>query len=86
MTHDERVFYHTYTTCETPAEHAERIVTLEELLAEMYLPVHEMCGSAKLTCDGCLFFGEGIPCDLTKLYNRMREMGVNPSDYGIEVE
>ena len=31
MTHDERVHYHTYTTCETPAEHAERIVKLEEL-------------------------------------------------------
>lgn len=34
MTHDERVFYHMYTTCETPAEHAERIVALEELLAD----------------------------------------------------
>lgn len=32
MTHDERIFYHTYTTCETPAEHAERIVRLEELV------------------------------------------------------
>ena len=36
MTHDERVFYHTYTTCETPAEHAERIVKLEELLTDAY--------------------------------------------------
>ena len=36
MTHDERVFYHTYTTCETPAEHAERIVKLEELVVDFH--------------------------------------------------
>lgn len=35
MTHDERIFYHTYTTCEGIAEHAERIVALEELVADM---------------------------------------------------
>lgn len=30
-----RVSYHMYATCETPAEHAERIVALEELVADM---------------------------------------------------
>lgn len=36
MTHEERIHYHTYVTCETPAEHAERIVALEELAQDMY--------------------------------------------------
>ena len=36
MTHDERVFYHTYTTCEGIAEHAERIVRLEELVRDLF--------------------------------------------------
>ena len=31
----ERLNYHMYTTCETPAEHAERIVKLEELCADI---------------------------------------------------
>ena len=39
MTNEERkqrLHYHTYVTCETPAEHAERIVKLEELCADIY--------------------------------------------------
>ncbi|MBR3383682.1 MAG: hypothetical protein IKG69_00480 [Atopobiaceae bacterium] len=32
--HDRRVWHHMYETCETPAEHAERIVRLEELVAD----------------------------------------------------
>lgn len=35
MTHDERVHYHMYVTCEGIAEHAERIVKLEELVRDM---------------------------------------------------
>lgn len=34
--HERRVFHHMYETCETPAEHAERITCLEELVADMY--------------------------------------------------
>ena len=33
----QRLHYHTYVTCETPAEHAERIVKLEELVQDMRL-------------------------------------------------
>ena len=32
MTHDERIHYHMYETCEGIAEHAERIVALEKLV------------------------------------------------------
>ena len=35
MTHDERIHYHMYETCEGIAEHAERIVALEELVEDM---------------------------------------------------
>jgi hypothetical protein len=35
MTHDERVWHHTYETLEGIAEHAERIASLEELVLEM---------------------------------------------------
>lgn len=43
MTREERIHYHTYVTCETPAEHAERIVALEELAAELYPYVCDPC-------------------------------------------
>lgn len=36
MTHDERIHYHMYETCEGIAEHAERIVALEELVRDMW--------------------------------------------------
>lgn len=38
MTNKERqarISHHMYDTCETPAEHAERIVSLEELALDM---------------------------------------------------
>ena len=35
MTHEERVHHHMYDTCEGIAEHAERIVALEELVRDM---------------------------------------------------
>ena len=45
MTHEERVHYHMYDTCEGIAEHAERIVALEELVRDMWL--HSYCSIAK---------------------------------------
>lgn len=36
MTHEERVHHHMYETCEGIAEHAERIVSLEELVQDLY--------------------------------------------------
>ena len=43
MTHDERIHYHMYETCEGIAEHAERIVALEELVRWMYDRMDESC-------------------------------------------
>ncbi len=42
MTHEERVHYHMYVTCEGIAEHAERIVALEELVADY---INAACGA-----------------------------------------
>ena len=63
-------------SCDSYEQMCERVVALEELVRELYLPSHEMCGNGKLTCDRCLYFGDGIPCDLTKLHDRMKELSV----------
>lgn len=69
MTHDERIHYHMYETCEGIAEHAERIVALEELLRELWVscPVHDT------DCDVCKHKGGSSGCEL---YDRMRELGI----------
>ena len=36
MTHEERVYHHSYETCEGIAEHAERIAKLEELVIKLW--------------------------------------------------
>lgn len=43
MTHDERVYHHTYETLEGINEHAERIVSLEELVAELLPYAADSC-------------------------------------------
>ena len=36
MTHDERVWHHMYVDVKTPADNAERIAALEELVLDMW--------------------------------------------------
>ena len=43
MTHDDRVYHHTYETLEGIAEHAERIASLEELVCELLPYVASSC-------------------------------------------
>ena len=43
MNHDERVRHHMYETCEGIAEHAERIVSLEELVQELLPYAGDSC-------------------------------------------
>jgi predicted molibdopterin-dependent oxidoreductase YjgC len=68
----ERLNYHMYTTCETPAEHAERIVALEELCADIQLCLwqqeHHWHPSP---CEECP--REGESCDFER---RMDELGI----------
>ena len=65
----ERLNYHMYTTCETPAEHAERIVALEELVQDMDMCIAEGAGH---DCDQCHLFMTSR-CAFDK---RMSELGV----------
>jgi hypothetical protein len=44
----QRIHYHMYETCEGIAEHAERIVALEELCADMH-----RCIESNDDCDLC---------------------------------
>lgn len=78
MTDEERkarIHYHMYTTCETPAEHAERIVALEELLHDVY-SLHWN----GLDCTECPWFDKcdtecGCPW-LGIMRDRMDELGI----------
>lgn len=65
MTHDERVHYHMYKTLEGIAEHAERIVRLEELALDMW----------ELMDGGGLTTGARGPCK--EILCRMHELGIN---------
>ena len=62
----ERLRFHTYVTCETPAEHAERIVALEELCVDMWRLLYHW-----------LFKAKEVPYDeLNAVADRMDELGV----------
>jgi hypothetical protein len=51
----KRIHHHMYETCEGIAEHAERIVALEELCAALY-----RCADAGKPCETCpLYDGDG---------------------------
>ena len=75
MTDEERkarVHYHMYETCEGIAEHAERIVRLEEENAKLRELVRNLYACALRTeCDECSYAEE--PCDFK--YD-LRELGI----------
>jgi len=69
MTDEERkarIHHHMYETCEGIAEHAERIVTLEELCADMWRLLFNW-----------LFKAKEVPFDEMKVVaDRMDELGI----------
>lgn len=69
MTDEERkarIHHHMYETCEGIAEHAERIVALEELCADMYKRFH-----------GVVFECWAYSSDDFRMYEqRMDELGI----------
>lgn len=72
-----RLHYHMYETCEGIREHAERIVALEELVADMWPHVRHRSAM----CDACDMADECAssdqPCLLYgPLEDRMRGLGV----------
>ena len=78
MTDEERkarIHHHMYETCEGIAEHAERIVALEELCADMHYYLDTLCTDCEFAngvCDSeeseCLLF--------IRIEHRMDELGV----------
>lgn len=62
-----RIHHHMYETCEGIAEHAERIVTLEELAKRLY-----WCANGDFPCKGC-FMWDGEHCHSKDL---MQELGI----------
>lgn len=76
MTDEERkarIYHHMYETCEGIAEHAERIVALEELVQHMYVCIchHEWGGN--VCCENCPLDNNTGDCDYNR---RMDELEV----------
>ena len=84
MTPDQRqarLRHHMYDTNEGIAEQSERIVALEELCADMWALLDDMCeaGGECGAFDRRAFdieTGVNAPCRQTDLLKRMRELGI----------
>ena len=85
MTHDERVWYHTYVTNEGIAEHAERIVALEELCQEMLPYVGDSCPEECRYRDECMDERNLGPAGLPLRCVAYDHIGEKISKLGMEV-
>lgn len=74
MTHEERVHHHIYETCEGIQEHAERIVGLEELVADLNRACGAMCERTR--CDDCVLMTATEGCGLNQLQDRTLALGI----------
>lgn len=82
MTHEDRVWHHEMETLEGIHEHAERIASLEELVADMWACISHIgeydvfyYDMAKDGCGmSCTVNGEH--CCADKLYDRIKELEV----------
>ena len=80
MTHEDSVYHHMYETNEGIAEHAERIASLEELVADMLMCLtwqYEPHGYMEDGCNCCRFRGKTHgECGLGMFRGRSSELGV----------
>lgn len=81
MTPDQRakrLHYHLYESCEGIREQSERIVKLEELVADLYLCSDETCTDCKYHN----YSGEGFWCKRGVGWKRqrMRELGIEVNE------
>ena len=72
----KRLHYHMYESCEGIAEHAERIVKLEELLTNAYLIIER----AYWQPTGVLTHGGINSKDVAPIYDEMRKLGIEVHD------
>jgi len=77
--HQARVLHHMYETCETPAEHAERITRLEELATRMY---EDMGGVLERSTDTVWAYDIATLRDCMDGHmEHMAALGIPPRDY-----
>ena len=72
----QRIHHHMYETCEGIAEHAERIVALEELCGDLFdrlMDEDEICGECRSQCD---YDAWNFGSDGCIYKRRMDELGV----------
>lgn len=74
MTHDERLHYHLYDTNEGISEQSERIVKLEELVAELYPMASDLCDTLP-SCTSCRMWSDD-GCLLNGVQDRIMELEV----------
>ena len=66
MTHEERVHYHMYESLEGIAEHAERIVALEDLCHDLWQEL-VMAGLEANCAGGAYSLPEGLKAEMKRL-------------------
>lgn len=71
----ERLRHHMYETCEGIAEQSERIVALEELVAELYPMASELCDMLT-NCQTCEMWRGDHGCFLNAVQDRIMELEV----------
>ena len=71
---EEREAYHEYTTLEGIREHAQRIVKLEELVAELYPMASDLCDTLP-SCTSCRMWSDD-GCLLNGVQDRIMELEV----------
>lgn len=74
MTHEERVYHHTYETCEGIAEHAERIALLEELAIYMLSELQGVVSEGDFDSPSGHYFLTRR--DVAAYEDRLRKLGV----------
>lgn len=74
MKHEDRVWHHEMETLEGIHEHAERIASLEELVAELYPMASDLCDTLP-SCTSCRMCGDD-GCLLNGVQDRIKELEV----------
>lgn len=53
---------------------------LLNICVRLYRFIDHECRSDHIRCDNCSLFGDGVPCDLTKIKETLQELGAEVND------
>lgn len=73
MTHDERVYYHQYVKPKIPAENADLIASLEELVLHMRTCIEHYEPDGSVSCELCPLNNGTQNCDFDA---RIEKLGI----------